>query len=115
MPYINLLQLMDCCVLLPVIMNHCLQAKKLKNFIYKNGIKHITTAPYHPSSNGAAKRVVQTFKSAMHKIVTENSNVPIKRLISRFLFSYRNTSHIQTGKAPSELLSNQNVNTRLSF
>ena len=96
-------------------MNHCLQAKKLKNFIYKNGIKHITTAPYHPSSNGAAKRVVQTFKSAMHKIVTENSNVPIKRLISRFLFSYCNTSHIQTGKAPSELLFNQNVNTRLSF
>ena len=42
--------------------------KEFKNFIYKNGIKHITTAPYHSSSNGTACRAVQTFKSAMHKM-----------------------------------------------
>ena len=61
-------------------------SKDFKTFIHKNGIKHTTTAPYHPSSNGAAERAVQTFKSAMRKIVAENSNVPIKTLISRFLF-----------------------------
>ena len=91
-------------------------SKEFKNFIHKNGIKHIATAPYHPSSsNGSAERAVQTFKSAMHKIVAEISNVPVKTLISRFLFSYRNAPHTQTGKASSELLFNQKVNTRLSL
>ena len=37
------------------------------------------------------------------------------RLISRFLFSYRNTPYTQTGKALSELLFNRKVNTRLSL
>ena len=58
-------------------------SKEFKNFIHKNGIKHITTANYHLSSNGTAKRAVQTFKSAMRKIVAESSNVPIKTLVSR--------------------------------
>ena len=32
------------------------------NFLKGNGVKHIRCAPYHPSSNGAAERFVQTFK-----------------------------------------------------
>ena len=28
--------------------------KEFKSFIHKNGIKHITTTPYHSSSNGVA-------------------------------------------------------------
>ena len=51
----------------------------------------------------------------MRKIVAESSNVPIKTLISRFLFCYRNTAHTQTGKAPSGVIFNQKVNTRLSL
>ena len=51
----------------------------------------------------------------MRKIAAENSNVPIKTLISRFLFSYCNTLHTQTAKSQSELLFNPKVNTRLSL
>ena len=35
-------------------------------FMKANGIKHIRSAPYHPSSNGLAERFVQTFKRAIY-------------------------------------------------
>lgn len=31
-------------------------------FLYKRGIRHLSGAPYHPSMNGHAERLVQTFK-----------------------------------------------------
>ena len=37
-------------------------------FINKNAIKHSTSAPYHPASNGLAERVVKTFKTGMRKM-----------------------------------------------
>ena len=51
----------------------------------------------------------------MRKIVAKSSYVPIKMLISKFLFFYLNTPHTQTGKARSELLFNRKLNTRLSL
>ena len=90
-------------------------SKEFKNFIHKNVTKHVTIVLYHPSSNGTSERAVQTFKSAICKVVAESSNVPIRTLISRFLFSYRNTPQTETGKAPSELVFNRKVNTRLGL
>ena len=40
-------------------------AEEFAVFLKRNGIKHIKVAPYHPSSNGAVERLVQTFKKAM--------------------------------------------------
>ena len=34
-------------------------SEELADFVKSNGIKHIRTAPYHPSSNGAVERLVQ--------------------------------------------------------
>ena len=55
-------------------------SEKFETFAKKNGIKHLTTAPYHPSSNGLAERMVQkTIKK-----ITVDKNVPISIALSCF-------------------------------
>ena len=44
-------------------------SEEVKTFCKLNGIKHLTIASYHPSSNGAAKHSVQTFKTSLKKII----------------------------------------------
>ena len=49
---------------LTVVTNNgsCFVSAKFKQFLNKNRICQITSAPYHPSLNGLAKRAVQTVK-----------------------------------------------------
>ena len=42
-------------------------SSEFKSFLQKNGIRHITSAPYHPSSNGLEERAVRTFEQGMKK------------------------------------------------
>ena len=44
-------------------------------FMKSNGIKHIRCSPYHPSSNGAAERLVQTFKRSLKVAVQQGKSV----------------------------------------
>jgi transposase InsO family protein len=37
-------------------------AAEFQLFLKKNGVKHITSAPYHPATNGLAERFIQTLK-----------------------------------------------------
>ena len=75
-------------------------SNEFRQFMEQNGIKHVTSAPYHPSSNGLAERAVQTFKRAIERM----SDLPIQERLSKFLFIYRLTLHSTTGVAPAELL-----------
>ena len=42
--------------------------KEFKELVTSNGIKHITSAPHHPASNGLAERAVQIMKSGLKKL-----------------------------------------------
>ena len=59
-------------------------------FLKQNGVKHVRSAPYHPSSNGAAERFVQTFKRAMKQ--NELHGVPSQKQLPAFLLSYHTFS-----------------------
>lgn len=76
------------------------------------------TPPYHPASNGAAERAVQTVKRALLKQVLEDDLQGKRRNIheklSCFLLAYRTTPHTSTGKAPAELFLGRLPRTRLS-
>ena len=43
-------------------------SNEFKTFYIINGIKHITTAPCHSSSNDPVKRAVKTFNFSMKKM-----------------------------------------------
>ena len=67
----------------------CFVSEEFQQFLKSNGIKQITSAPYHPSSNGLAERAVQIVKKGLKK-TTEGS---MKSRIAKVLFAYRNTPH----------------------
>ena len=70
----------------------------------KNGVKHIRSAPYHPSSNGAAERFVQTFKRAMKS--NQFHKVPFEHRLMNFLLTYCSTPHATTNECPCYLFLN---------
>ena len=86
-------------------------SSEMKQFYLSNGIKHITSAPYHPASNGLAERAVQTFKSALKKF----KDGSLETKIQRFLFEYRITPHSTTGVPPANLLMNRQLKSRLDL
>ncbi|XP_061564077.1 uncharacterized protein K02A2.6-like [Cololabis saira] len=73
---------------------------EFKEFMIKNGISHVTSAPYHASTNGLAERAVQIFKRLMN-MSAEGS---LETRVSRAVFSYRVTPQTTTGLSPAEML-----------
>ena len=84
---------------------------EFQQFLRINGIRHVTSAPYHPSTNGLAERAVQSFKSALKKI----TNGTIQSRISQFLFRYRLTPHSATGLSPAKVLLGRRPRSQLDL
>ncbi len=73
----------------------------------ERGMTHLTGAPYHPATNGAAERLVQTFKQALKK-----STLPPRAALQEFLMQYRRTP-LASGYSPSELLNGRQIRTKI--
>ena len=57
----------------------CFTSSEFQTFMNRNGIKHITSAPYHPASNGLAEKAVQTFKNGMRKLKEGSISTRVSR------------------------------------
>jgi transposase InsO family protein len=83
------------------------KSEEFQAWCTKKGITHLTGAPYHPATNGAAERLIQSFKQSLRK-----SKLLPKAAAQEFLQQYRRTP-LEQGLSPSELLNGRQIRTEL--
>ena len=74
---------------------------------HQKDIKHLTGAPYHPVTNGAPERMVQSFTQSLKK-----SKLPPQPALQEFLMQYRRTP-LNTGFSPSQLPNKRQLRTKI--
>lgn len=84
-------------------------SNEMEQFLKANNIRHVTTAPYHPSTNGLAERMVQTVKDKLKRMQDVAWDIKIPNL----LLSLRTIPCTATNKSPAELLMKRRLRTLL--
>lgn len=62
-------------------------SSEFSSFCQYNGIKHLTSPPYHLASNGAAENAVKLFKLGFKKILSDNKNISTHLALCKFYFT----------------------------
>ena len=86
---------------------------EFKHFMRSNGMKHIRCTPYHPASNRAVERLVQTFKQAMK--AGRLDGLSTEHRLHNFLLTYRSTPHATTGQTAAFLFLGRDIRTRFDL
>jgi len=76
-------------------------SKEFTDFMTYNGVTHVKSSPYHPSTNGLAEHAVQTFKVGMKKLTESEGTFESKS--SHFLVHYWLTPQTTTEQSPAKL------------
>ncbi|KRZ81567.1 Uncharacterized protein T08_2084 [Trichinella sp. T8] len=76
-----------------------------QEYLNKGGIRHITSAPFHPSSNGQAERMVRTTKEFIKKMTQRDWEYNL----ANFLFC----QHVTPCTTTAQLLMNRRLRTVL--
>ncbi|XP_017493034.1 PREDICTED: uncharacterized protein K02A2.6-like [Rhagoletis zephyria] len=84
---------------------------EMKDFYASNGIKFSSTAPYHPSSNGQAERMVQYLKDSLRRMTEGDMETKLQRV----LFKQHTTPNTTTGRTPAEMLIGRQLRTVLGM
>ena len=87
-----------------------LNSSDFKEFKRRNGIKHLRSSLYNPSSNGEAEWFFRTFKEGME--AAKNNDFTLAHQLDNFLLSYRTIPLTTTGTPPFELLIGRSMCTR---
>lgn len=91
-------------------------SQDFKIFCAVNGIKHVLSPVYHPSSNGQAESFVKIIKKGLKGIILSSANNKLLQAnISKLLFDYRNSKNSTTGKSPAELVFGRELRSRLDL
>ena len=88
-------------------------SEEFRNFCNNNGIIHCKSAPYKPSTNGQAERIVQVLKSAITRARITGED--IDTAVARRMLIYTNTVHSTRGECPSMLLMKRKLGTGLDL
>nr|XP_040218444.2 uncharacterized protein K02A2.6-like [Anopheles coluzzii] len=90
-------------------------SSEFEDFCICNGIEHLTSAPFHPQSNGQAERFVDTFKRAITKITSDGT--AIEDALDTFLQTYRATPNPQVpnNEAPATVMFGRQIRTCLEL
>ncbi|XP_040062267.1 uncharacterized protein K02A2.6-like [Ixodes scapularis] len=83
-------------------------SQQFGEFLERNHVEHLKTAPYHPQSNGLAERAVRTVKESLAKLSTGD----LEEKLAKVLLSYRRTP-LSDGKSPAERLLGFQVRSRV--
>lgn len=88
-------------------------ATDFQTFFRRNGIRHVTSAPWHPATNGLAERFVQSLKRGLQAMSHEK--LTLQQKLSNFLFAYRNPTHATTNQTPAMLFMGRSLRSRLDL
>lgn len=88
-----------------------LVSDETEQFFKNNGIRHVTSAPYHPATNGQAERMVYETKQALSKDKTGS----LSCRLARFLLKQHTTISLTTGKTPAMLMFGRELSTAITL
>ena len=88
-------------------------SQQFQEYCKRNNVKHVTSTPYHPRTNGLAERAVRTFKQRF--AASRASGLDLKTRLGQYLRSYRTSVHGTTGRTPAFLMFGRQLRTRLSL
>ena len=87
---------------------------EIKKFCKKRGIEHITSATYHPQSNGRAERGVETIKNRLAKYSPDKDKT---EALNEILQNYRSSPKMSNlnGLSPAELFIGRKIKTSIDL
>jgi transposase InsO family protein len=89
-------------------------SREFNHFCSVNGITKMESPPYHPQSNGAAERGVQTIKNGIKAWRLDVAHVPFKEYLKRLLLHHRACFRRPDGRTPAEIVFGRNIRVPLS-
>lgn len=90
----------------------CFVSHEFETFCRVNGIRHKTSPPFHPSSNGQIERYVGTMKTALKKLSEEGRDFQTN--LSLFLYRQR-MSVCATGETPAFRMLGRELRSKLDM